>query len=118
MERPSVYPYLNTEAPGVNIHRLRREALNISQRALGDACTPALDHTTIRRLENNQGYTQDSLERVAVAFSKLLNAKIEVQDLFLPLELAEWPALPQSVKDRLAQGVQDAVTAARYRKHK
>lgn len=115
MQREPVYAYENTDPPGYNIHRLRRAA-DLSQRALGDSCIPALDHTTIRRVENNKGYTQDTLERIAVALSKRIGAKIEVQDLFLPRELADWPTLPEKVRARLAETIRDAAAAQEYRK--
>lgn len=110
MQRPSVYPYNITDPPGVNIHRLRN-ALGWSLRELADRCQPALDHTTVRRVERNEGFTQDSIERIAKAL------KIpRWQDLFLPPELADWPHLPERARARLAESVQDAATATLYRK--
>lgn len=111
MQRPSVYAYTVTDPPGVNVHRLRH-AYGYSMRTLGDKCHPAIEHTTIRRLENNLGFTQDTLERVAKALG------VKVYELFLPPELAEWPSLPREAQVRLAEGVQDAVLAARYRPKK
>ena len=112
MQRPSVYPYTIKDAPGVNINRLR-VAMGWSMRELADKCHPPLDHTTIRRLEHNKGFTQDTIERVAKAL-KVPNW----QDLFLPPELAEWPHLSDRAKARLAESVQDAATATRYRSQK
>ena len=77
MKRPSVYSYNVTEPPGVNLHRLRNER-GWSMRELAHKCRPRLDHTTIRRLEYNQSYTQDSLERVAKALD------VTVPELFWP----------------------------------
>lgn len=111
MQRPSVYQYDVTEPPGVNVHRLR-EALDLSQRALADKCHPPLDHTTIRRIERNEGYTQDTLERVAKALG------VRVEHLFLPPELLDWPKLPEDARRRLADMVQDAAVAATYRRQK
>ena len=111
MQRPSVYKYTVTDPPGVNVHRLRN-ALGLSQRALAEKCHPTIEHTTIRRLENNLGFTQDTLERVAKAIG------VQVYELFLPPALAEWPSLPREAQVRLAEGVQDAALAARYRPKK
>ena len=108
MQRPSVYQYTQTEPPGANVHKVRT-ALGWSMRALADKCRPALDHTTIRRLEHNLGYTQDTLERVA----KALN--VQVYELFLPPELSEWPSWPDKARARLAESVQEAAIAARYK---
>ena len=66
MQRPSVYAYTITDPPGVNVYRLRI-TLGLSQRDLAKKCRPTIEHTTIRRLENNLGFTQDTLERVAKA---------------------------------------------------
>ena len=110
MKRESVYPYTEKEAPGVNVHKLRVE-MGLSQRALGDKCRPPLDHTTIRRLENNKGYTQDTLERVARAL------RLErYQDLFLPPELFEYTHLSPQAKERIAAAITDAAVAERYKK--
>lgn len=78
MKRPSVYAYTNTVVPGFNIHRLRNEH-GWSMRELASKCRPPLDHTTIRRLEYNEGYTQDTLERVAKALD------VGVPELFCPM---------------------------------
>lgn len=109
MPARSNYPYTVTDPPGVNVRRFRT-ALGISQRILAERCRPALDHTTIRRLELNLGYTQDTLERVSVALG------VAVSTLFLPPELAEWPSLSASAKARIADAVADAAAAAHYRK--
>lgn len=95
--------------PGSNVYRLRIAA-KLSQRALAEKCKPALDHTTIQRLEQNRGYTQDTLERVAKALH------CTVQDLFLPEELRDWPTLTSAARSRLAESIQDAIVAARYRR--
>jgi len=112
MQRASVYPYNITEPPGVNVHRLRN-ALGWSMRELADKCHPALDHTTVRRLERNEGFTQDTIERIAKALKVP-----RWQDLFLPPELADWSYLPERARARLAEAVQDAATASRYRSQK
>lgn len=80
-------------------------------RGLADRCHPPLDHTTIRRLEHNMGYTQDTVERVAKALG------VEPNTLFLPHELAEWPNLSGQARARLAEAVSEAADAARYRVH-
>ncbi len=110
MQRPSVYPYTINEPPGINVHRLR-QTYGWSMRELADKCHPPLDHTTVRRLENNKGFTQDTIERIAKALKVP-----RWQDLFLPLELADWPHLPERTRARLAESVQDA--AARYHTQK
>ena len=106
MQRPSVYPYTITDPPGANVHRLRN-AFGWSMRELADKCHPALDHTTVRRLERNEGFTQDTIERIAKALKVP-----RWQDLFLPPELADWSHLPERARARLAEAVQDA--ASRY----
>lgn len=111
MQRPSVYAYTVTNPPGVNVYRLRH-AFGYSMRALGDKCHPPIEHTTIRRLENNLGFTQDTLERVAKALG------VNVYELFLPTELAEWPSLPREARARLAESVQDAAIATHYKSKK
>lgn len=85
MQRPSVYPYTITEPPGVNVHRLR-ETKGLSMRELAQKCQPPLDHTTIRRIERNEGFTKDSLERVAKTLG------VRVIDLFCP---KSWQASEQ-----------------------
>ncbi|MEQ8495953.1 MAG: helix-turn-helix transcriptional regulator [Gammaproteobacteria bacterium] len=94
--------------PGCNIYRLRVEA-GLSMRALAERCDPELDHTTIRRLERNAGYTQDTLERVAKALH------VSVETLFLPPELQDWPALSSQKQARIAESIRDAATAQRYK---
>src|SRR3972149_7173391 len=85
MKRPSVYSYTITEPPGVNVHRLR-ETKGLSMRELAQKCRPPLDHTTIRRIEQNKGFTKDSLERVARTLG------VRVIDLFCP---KSWQASEQ-----------------------
>lgn len=106
--------------PGVNIRRLR-EAAGLSLRGLAALCdvpsdARTLDHTTIRRLERNEGYTQDSLTRIAAALTKALATHISVPDLFLPPELFDWRELPEEARARIAAGVRDALAAERYRR--
>lgn len=95
------------EAPGRNIHRLR-VAARLSMRRLAELCDHELDHTTIRRLERNEGFTQDTLERVA----KVLG--VQLQELFLPDELQDWPSLSEKNRARIAETIRDAVTAQRF----
>lgn len=109
MKRPSVYKYEVTDPPGVNVNRLRT-ARGWSQRELAEHSRPPFDHTTIGRLERNEGYTQDTLERVAKALG------VQVYEFFLPPQLADWPTLPERVRERLADSVADAAAANRYRK--
>ncbi len=78
-------------------------------RLLAERCDPEVDHTTIRRLERNEGYTQDTLERVA----KVLG--VTVQELFLPPALQEWPSLTPQNQARIAETIRDAATAQRYK---
>ena len=112
MQRPSVYTYTIQDPPGVNVHRLRN-TIGWTMRELAQRCYPPLDHTTIRRLEQNDGFTQDTVERVAKALGV-----IKWQDLFLPPELAEWPHLPKRVRARIVAFVKDAAVARRYRLQK
>jgi transcriptional regulator with XRE-family HTH domain len=106
--------------PGVNVRRLR-EAAGLSLRALARACDVpsdhrSLDHTTIRRLERNQGYTQDTLSRVAAALGRALGIRLSAVDLFLPPELADWPELSPEARQRIAAAVSDAAYVARNRR--
>lgn len=103
-----VRPAPSDHPPGCNIYRLRTE-LGISMRGLAERCEPEVDHTTIRRLERNEGYTQDTLERVA----KVLGTTVEA--LFLPPELADWPSLNAHARSRISETVRDAATAQRYK---
>lgn len=113
MKRPSVYPYAVTEPPGCNIHRLRNDA-GLSQRELADRCIPPVSHTAIRRLEHNQGFTQDTIERVAKALGTT------VPELFYPPEVAGWlkeyKELPPEARERIAEMVHDTYAAHKYRK--
>src|SRR3990167_6980146 len=99
---------------GVNVHRLRN-TLGWSMRELVARCHPAVDHTTIRRLERNEGLTQDTVERVAKALGIT-----KWQDLFLPPELAVagWSYLPKRDQSRLAKLIQDTNLARRHRMQK
>ena len=114
MQRPSVYLYTITEPPGVNVNRLRN-ALGWPMRELAARCHPVVDHTTIRRLEHNDGFTQDTVERVAKAL-----AVTKWQDLFLPPELAMagWSFLTKRDQSRLAKFVQDTNLARHHRMQK
>jgi len=105
-------PY-NTEAdqpPGINIRRLRKEQ-ELSLRELGSRCIPELVHTTIRRVENNDGWTRDTIMRLA----KALGIK-NYTDLFLPPELFAYSYLDTEAKERVANMVQDSADAFQYRK--
>ena len=82
MKRESSYPFVAKGKPGETIYYLRK-AKGWSQRALAERCTPTLNHTTIRRLEKNEGYQQDSLQRVAKAL------KVKPEELFYPPEVAD-----------------------------
>lgn len=119
MRRASVYPYTITEPPGVNVHALRAEA-DLSMRELAERCVPPLSHTVIKRIEYNQGFTQDTLERLAVALSKVLHRKITVADLFYPPEVAGWlgeyKSLPPEARARIDEMVHDTHAAYVYRK--
>jgi transcriptional regulator with XRE-family HTH domain len=89
MKRESVYQYLGKRPPGATIHYLRK-IMGWSQRDLGERC--GLNHTSIRRYELNEGFTQDSLEKVAKAFG------VEVAVLFCPPEVAEIYRLPKKAQ--------------------
>lgn len=96
MKRQSVYPYVNTEVPGATIHTLRSQR-DWGVRDLSEKT--GLDHSTISRIENNGGYTKDSLERIAAAFG------CSTQDLFLPPEVAALALLPQSQRTAIAEQI-------------
>ena len=78
--------------PGETIFYLRK-AKYWSYRKLADMCIPALDHTTVRRIEMNEGYTKESLQRIA----KALNVKIE--ELFYPPEVADIMTLDKKYQE-------------------
>jgi transcriptional regulator with XRE-family HTH domain len=101
MKRPSVYVYDVKEPPGANVYRLRT-ARDWSMRTLAEKCVPPLEHTTIRRVEQNDGFTQDTLERVAKALG------VQLYELFLPHELSGWSAMSKKARDRLVKMVQVA----------
>lgn len=108
MAAPSHRPA--TQAPpGVNVWRLR-SALGWSQRTLAERCKPALDHTTVRRVERNAGYTQDTLERIAAAL------RVPLAELLLPPELAGWTQLSEPARERIAHLVRDTLAAEQTRR--
>lgn len=109
MARPDSYPYTETAAPGVNIHRLRI-ARGWSIYDLARACRPALHATTINRCEHNQGYTSDSLHRIATALG------VSVETLFYPPEIATYSTLPPDLRQRLTDTIQDAAAAYESRR--
>jgi transcriptional regulator with XRE-family HTH domain len=119
MKRASVYTYSVTEPPGANIHRLREEA-GMGLRELADACVPPITHTTLSRIERNHGYTQDTLERLAVALTRALGRKITVSDFFLPPAAAEmiseYKTLPPDAQQRVTDMVKDTAAAYKYRR--
>lgn len=112
---PKRAAHASPDVPGSNVRRLR-EACEWTLRALADATHPPLDHTTVFRLEANNGYTQDTLERIASALSRGLGRTISVAELFLPPELSDWPILPAKAQARIAETVQDAALASGRRK--
>jgi transcriptional regulator with XRE-family HTH domain len=82
MRRSPVYQHIKTDPPGETVYQLRIER-DISQRDLADKCSPRLNHTTIRRLENNLGFKKNTIDRVAKAFD------IYPRLLFYPPEIAK-----------------------------
>jgi len=68
--------------PGSTIRRLR-EARGWSLADLAAHCVPALERSTVYRIETGPGYTADSLDRIAHALG------VSVPDLFLPADLAD-----------------------------
>ena len=82
MRRRPVYPHTKTDLPGETVYQLRIE-LEQSQRALADKCNPRVNHTTIRRLENNLGFKKNTLDRVAKALD------VHPVLLFYPPEVAK-----------------------------
>jgi len=97
--------------PGVNIRRLREEQ-ELSLRKLAKLCIPELVHTTIRRIENNDGWTRDTIIRL----SKALGVNNH-EDLFLPSELFNYSLLNIESKKRIAELVQESFDAELYRKN-
>lgn len=106
MKRESVYPYLGKGPPGTTIHYLRK-IMGWSQRDLAERC--GLNHVTISRFEKNEGYTQDSLNKVAKAFG------VEVAVLFCPAEIAEVYRLPKKVREEVFAILKHVVGI--YRQH-
>jgi transcriptional regulator with XRE-family HTH domain len=106
MKRESVYSYLGKGPPGTTIYYLRK-IMGWSQRDLAKHC--GLNHTSIRRYELNEGFTQDSLEKVA----KVLG--VEVAVLFCPPEVAEVYRLPKKVRTEVLAILKHVVNI--YRQH-
>ena len=102
MKRESSYQFIAKGKPGETIYYLRK-AKGWSQRTLAERCSPTLNHTTIRRLENNDGYQQDSLQRVA----KALNVKPE--ELFYPPEVADIMTLDKKSQDEIMSIIRSAL---------
>lgn len=102
--RPHSVPYTETDAPGVNIYRLRI-ARGWGQAELGERCRPPISASGISRIERNQGLTQASLKRIAAALG------VSYQSLFYPPEIAAYASLPADVRERLAQTIQDVAAA-------
>lgn len=110
MEKQRAHTTKYHEAPGINVLKLREER-GWSLRELGHRCKPELDHTTIRRVEQNGGWTRDTIERVAHA----LGLK-QYQDLFLPPELFAYSFLGPEAREKVASMIQDTSDAEQYRK--
>ena len=104
MKRQSVYPFTNTEAPGATIHELRQQR-EWSVRDLSDKT--GLDHSTISRIENNGGYTKDSLERIAAAFG------CTTVNLFLPASIASLALLSENQQNAIAEQIAALAQAKR-----
>ena len=99
--------------PGDNVRRLRQEK-GWSMRELAERCVTeekTMDHTTIMRLENNKGFTQPTLERVAAALG-LKN----YQDLFTPTELAGWEKLDETDRSQVKNMIEALVFSSEKRK--
>ena len=77
MQRPSVYSYTIKE-PLASTFIASVMSRGWSLRDLADKCRPPLDHSTIRRIERNEGFTHDCLKRVARALD------VTVPELFVP----------------------------------
>ena len=93
--------------PGENI-RKRRVKEKLSMRQLASMCSPTLDHTTVRRVEMNEGYTQDTLEKIAQVL------KCKVEDFFLPQGLEGWSVLPEQDQEYIIRSVRNAEIAQKY----
>ncbi len=89
-------------APGANVRRLR-EQLNLSQRQLANLCFPALAPTTIVRLEQNDGYQMETLERVAVALGTTIEVLLAPPAVFAAKTLEGVSPLDLVDLDRLQQ---------------
>lgn len=89
-------------APGANVRRLR-EQLNLSQRQLANLCFPAMAPTTIVRLEQNDGYQMETLERVAVALGTTIEVLLAPPAVFAAKTLEGVSPLDLVDLDRLQQ---------------
>lgn len=87
MKRPSAYPYSIEEPPGATVHELRM-AKDWTARQLAEKCSPPISHPTVTRLEQNQGFTWDTLKRVAKALG------VAPHELFWPKEVREVMRFP------------------------
>ena len=92
MKRKSSYPRVSQGNPGDNVFSLR-EAKGWSQRELAINCS--VDHTTIRRLENNLGYTQNTLQKAATALG------VKVDELFYSSDIKDIMALKKSKRKEI-----------------
>lgn len=95
--------------PGSTIRRLR-EARGWSLADLAAHCVPALERSTVYRIETGPGYTADSLDRIAHALG------VSVPDLFLPADLAELALLDPHQRARVLDYARDLADASRYRR--
>lgn len=89
--------------PGVIIQYLRTYH-GWSYQSLADKCKPTLSRSTIMRIEKNEGYTQDSLKRVAAAL------KVKTEELFYPEELAGILILDKKSKDKIMEKIYSMVS--------
>ena len=94
--------------PGENIKQ-RRIAAGLSMRALASKCEPPINHSTIQRIENNTGFTKESLDKIA----KVLDCKIE--DFFIPSELQLWITLNANDKAYITKTIEITALAAKER---
>lgn len=86
--------------PGCNVRRLRLER-DWSLQYLADQCDPQLSRTTVFRLEENTGFTLDTLRRVAKAFG------VKDYELWLPPGLLDYYQLPDDARARVDQQIKE-----------
>ena len=80
--------------PGERIRELRKKA-GLTIHEVAEESNPPMDFSTVERIENNNGYTSDTMSRIAEVIG------CEVHDFFLPEGLAGYTNLTQFQKQQV-----------------